>query len=691
MTNNIPQGSPGAASPAQYTGPSASMPPRRSSYASVAAGIAAATTQSQSPPIRSGAFSHLMNPTPLSSTRNQAQNLDAHRQNAQQSSERVGMGIDNIIPSSWGKAKSIHSQASRYSFGGRYGLSDDAFLSNTGFFKPSYLRESKYMEKLEAAHRAKLVSQREAASALASNPGSLSSSSSSVSLHRMAPSHRGMTYEIVEHPPQVEDDSIASLPSKWAEVDRYGGLEIAPDGLDVRYTGNHKVQEHEAAAARTDHPIPPQCGIYYYEVTIISKGKDGMIGVGFSGPKASLEKLPGWEPESWAYHGDDGKSFCCHSTGKSYGPTFGTGDVVGCGINFMTGSAFFTKNGVSQGIAFKDLKDVKLYPSVGMQRPGAQLKVNFGQQPFQFDIDSIMKEQREKVKTEYNSISAASLRPEHDEDTLIKELVAQFLAHDGFVETAKSFAAEIRSEAKALHNRSDSILRGFEIDDDKDAVNRQKIRAAILEGDIDKALKCTRAYYPYVLQDNHQINFRLRCRKFIEMMRQCAELRRQTPDKRSSKALSTNGHHHSHDDMFEQAMELDDHVSTGDDWDKMDTEEFDNGSKYEAKINETLLYGQDLKFEFKDDQRKEVKDSLQSIFAMFAYEDPWKSPAAALLEQSGRITVAEELNSAILVSLGKSPSAAIERLVQQTEVLVAEISEEGGAGAFVNVHNDFLR
>ena len=95
-------------------------------------------------------------------------------------------------------------------------------------------------------------------------------------------------------------------------------------------------------------------------------------------------------------------------------------------------------------------------------------------------------------------------------------------------------------------------------------------------------------------------------------------------------------------------MELDDHVSTGDDWDKMDTEEFDNGSKYEAKINETLRYGQDLKFEFKDDQRKEVKDSLQSIFAMFAYEDPWKSPAAALLEQSGRITVAEELNSAIL-------------------------------------------
>lgn len=43
-----------------------------------------------------------------------------------------------------------------------------------------------------------------------------------------------------------------------------------------------------------------------------------------------------------------------------------------------------------------------------------------------------------------------------------------------------------------------------------------------------------------------------------------------------------------------------------------------------------------------------------------------------------------------LVSLGKSSSAALERLYQQTEVLVNEIGEEGGAGAFINVRNDFL-
>ena len=75
-----------------------------------------------------------------------------------------------------------------------------------------------------------------------------------------------------------------------------------------------------------------------------------MIGVGFSSSKVSLGKLPGWEADSWAYHGDDGKSFSGHLSGKTYGPKFTSGDVIGCGVNFLTGTAFFTKNGVFQGM-----------------------------------------------------------------------------------------------------------------------------------------------------------------------------------------------------------------------------------------------------------------------------------------------------------------------------------------------------
>lgn len=132
-----------------------------------------------------------------------------------------------------------------------------------------------------------------------------------------------------------------------------------------------------------------------------------MIGLGFSSYTVSLTRLPGWEAESWAYHGDDGNSFCCQNGGRDYGPKFSTRDVIGCGINFRTGCAFFTKNGVnlgesyaharehqttthhSLGTAFRDIKGI-FYPSVGMKRPGEHIRANFGQSPFVFDIDSMM-------------------------------------------------------------------------------------------------------------------------------------------------------------------------------------------------------------------------------------------------------------------------------------------------------------
>lgn len=76
-----------------------------------------------------------------------------------------------------------------------------------------------------------------------------------------------------------------------------------------------------------------------------------VVGMGFSSKKASLERLPGWEAESWAYHGDDGRTFFGdnQSQGKSYAQPFTVNDTIGCGVNFATGCAFFTKNGVFLG------------------------------------------------------------------------------------------------------------------------------------------------------------------------------------------------------------------------------------------------------------------------------------------------------------------------------------------------------
>ncbi len=73
------------------------------------------------------------------------------------------------------------------------------------------------------------------------------------------------------------------------------------------------------------------------------------IGIGFSMGTVSLNRLPGWEKNSYGFHGDDGHAFNSSSTGTPYGPTFTTGDTIGCCLNFADGTCFYTKNGVHLG------------------------------------------------------------------------------------------------------------------------------------------------------------------------------------------------------------------------------------------------------------------------------------------------------------------------------------------------------
>ena len=79
------------------------------------------------------------------------------------------------------------------------------------------------------------------------------------------------------------------------------------------------------------------------------------MGIGMSCAGVNLNRLPGWERNSYGYHADDGCVYCSSATGQSYATTFTTGDVVGCGLNLVSRSIFFTKNGMNLGTATSDL------------------------------------------------------------------------------------------------------------------------------------------------------------------------------------------------------------------------------------------------------------------------------------------------------------------------------------------------
>ena len=80
-------------------------------------------------------------------------------------------------------------------------------------------------------------------------------------------------------------------------------------------------------------------------LTVNSSYRAAAVCIGLSSQNASLSRPPGWENESYGYHGDDGDIYSQQSSGKSYGPSFGAPDVVGCGVNFHTKTIFFTRNG----------------------------------------------------------------------------------------------------------------------------------------------------------------------------------------------------------------------------------------------------------------------------------------------------------------------------------------------------------
>ncbi|KAM0420815.1 hypothetical protein ACHAPT_011345 [Fusarium lateritium] len=545
------------------------------------------------------------------------------------------------------------------------------------FFVPSYLEASTYVQKLRESHRSKLQardSNRTSTNGYAQNLTTFNAQ------HYLPPgSHRGMSHTVIERPPVFdEDDSLAPLPSRWNKDDQWGGIEIQADGLSIKYVGpkNQHDRDHEACAARADHYMPAQCGVYYFEVQIMAAIRDdATIGIGFSTKTATLSRPVGWEPEAWGYHGDDGRCFTGQNIGRHFGPLYNANDVIGCGVNFRDNTAFFTKNGVKIGTAFHDIIRGKLYPTVSLKKPGEFIRANFGQTPFVYNIDDLMREEREKVQKDIQSTDTSSLVQGMSETDVIQALVLQFLQHDGYVETARAFAEDMKVQKEALSLDPGIKVDGVNIRDDEDANNRQRIRRAILEGDIDRALKYTNAYYPHVLQDNEHVYFRLRCRRFIELVRKAAQLNMLNESKHSS-----NGHGSS---VAPQSMDID---LNGNDTAAWEADGGENATELAELERSMLEYGQKLQEEYANDPRKEVSKALNEIWALVAYQNPLKEPQVShLLDRRGRVAVAEELNSAILLSLGKSSRAALEKLYAQTSVLLDDLRQDGGEGAFVSI------
>lgn len=240
---------------------------RRFSYASVvqSGGAAAALAEGQQRPARSSAFS-----TTSGGSYPPAQNTSSHHSRHQSRAMESDLHPSGLS-SSWGRSGHAQNYAGQWSGLGA-GFEEPKVPP---FFIPSYLRGSRQARRMDEVNSARLAAQRDARSAHSSNAASLSTSSSSLNLHKMVPSHRGMTHDIIERATtQIPYEEMASpLPSRWVASHEVSGLDLGHAGLEARYSGLTK-QHDEAAVVRGDHPIPRECGIFYFEVTVGTKQKE---------------------------------------------------------------------------------------------------------------------------------------------------------------------------------------------------------------------------------------------------------------------------------------------------------------------------------------------------------------------------------------------------------------------------------
>lgn len=269
MANPFQHGSPGMNPDGTYS----NFLPRVGSYAAVVSG---SNITLASPSIRSNRVSYLLNPA-NESTSELYSTLPSSR------SSILGAEHNDDPPDgAFSRLAPRHPQLPSFSrafemFMPRGGLDEiwNTGQENIGFFTPSYLKGSSYMTKLEEVHRANQAqgdNQQQSGRVLpAASPDSSLSG-------KTAASHLGMTYDLIERAPTFETESgVPPLPTRWNKDDKVGALELSANGLEVKYNPalrTTREQEHEICGIRADYPMPSQAGIYYFEVTLLSKRRD---------------------------------------------------------------------------------------------------------------------------------------------------------------------------------------------------------------------------------------------------------------------------------------------------------------------------------------------------------------------------------------------------------------------------------
>ena len=216
---------------------------------------------------------------------------------------------------------------------------------------------------------------------------------------------------------------------------------------------------------------------------------------------------------------------------------------------------------------FNDLPNHDLYPALGLRTANEHVRTNFGENPFRFDIDAHVSQIKLKVWRDIQDNTLARCRPSPDgrsyqieltevskknalddevsralkvkEENLggaMADLVMEYLLFQGYASTARQFHEVLLHKAAPKSEVQSSTKESMEVDKENSpnvraafdtAEQRARVMSAVVRGDIDTAITLLKTLFPSSLTyDGGLIHFKLRCRRFVELILEAYEAKR---------------------------------------------------------------------------------------------------------------------------------------------------------------------
>lgn len=327
------------------------------------------------------------------------------------------------------------------------------------------------------------------------------------------------------HEEEKEHENTTSTVERmiWDSKTHLYDVNILKDKLSAVYVGkaNHQL---DFGCVRSNKPFDLRGKIaFYYEIQIVNTGgsnEKSHATIGLATLSFGLNRQLGSSFDSIGYRGSNGYLYDGYTVGGSeFGPSFGTGDIVGCGMLVESQEIFFTLNGKRLPPPKSRIQETKqpMFAAVSLHSNDESIRANFDgfeDAPFRFDLGGLIQNQKELYQKKLDKVNAPS--------KAIDQIIEGYFRHFGYLnsltEYEKSAQKSPSGQSGIKRDHNDIRLDRIVTNERGDLLElRSSIRNCIMQKRVHEAFCLLSKQFPNIEAKAPDLIFHLRILEFVDV------------------------------------------------------------------------------------------------------------------------------------------------------------------------------